>query len=280
MSNIASNASIKRYLPTVLSFFSLLVVLFSIARIVVGGGWGWLGPILPAGGFMTFMAWLLRANPPRTMSNLPLLLVVSLLGLAASFLAGGVALWLAGLCTVGNLLYIFWYSHYGRTPSKALVVGQQMPTLLLEDVDGQSVNPLDGSAQAFIFLFYRGNWCPLCMGQIKEIAAQYQELEARNTQVILISPQPHENSRELAARFDISFQFLVDSQNQSARSLGLEHGQGVPYGVNGYALDTVMPTVVITDGSGKILFVDQTDNYRVRPVPATYLRVLDESGVA
>jgi hypothetical protein len=37
-----------------------------------------------------------------------------------------------------------------------------------------------------------------------------------------------------------------------------------------------MPTVIITDEQGKIIFADLTDNYRVRPEPETFLRVLDE----
>jgi hypothetical protein len=39
-----------------------------------------------------------------------------------------------------------------------------------------------------------------------------------------------------------------------------------------------MPTVVVTDAGGRILFADQTDNYRVRPEPSTFLAVLDRSG--
>ena len=35
-----------------------------------------------------------------------------------------------------------------------------------------------------------------------------------------------------------------------------------------------MPTVIITEAGGRILWVDETDNYRVRPEPQTYLDVL------
>jgi len=43
----------------------------------------------------------------------------------------------------------------------------------------------------------------------------------------------------------------------------------------GYDTDTVMPTIVITDKKGTILFADLTDNYRVRPEPETFFKVLD-----
>ena len=47
----------------------------------------------------------------------------------------------------------------------------------------------------------------------------------------------------------------------------------------GYASDTVMPTVVITAPGGRILWADETDNYRVRPEPDTYLAVLRRGGL-
>ena len=43
----------------------------------------------------------------------------------------------------------------------------------------------------------------------------------------------------------------------------------------GYKSETVLPTVIITDEEGKILFLDQTDNYRVRPEPETFFEVLN-----
>jgi len=37
----------------------------------------------------------------------------------------------------------------------------------------------------------------------------------------------------------------------------------------------VFPTAIVTDAEGLILLADQTDNYRVRPDPATFVEVLD-----
>jgi hypothetical protein len=38
-----------------------------------------------------------------------------------------------------------------------------------------------------------------------------------------------------------------------------------------------MPTVIIVDKEGKILWTHETDNYRVRPEPETFLQVLQEN---
>jgi peroxiredoxin len=115
------------------------------------------------------------------------------------------------------------------------------------------------------------------MAQIREISAQYQELERRGVAVLLVSPQPVSHSVALAKKMKVNFQFLTDENNAMARQLKIDQEHGVPLGfeVLGYKSETVLPTVIITDEQGKILFLDQTDNYRVRPEPETFLEVLD-----
>jgi hypothetical protein len=74
----------------------------------------------------------------------------------------------------------------------------------------------------------------------------------------------------------VSFDFLTDDGNRAAEKLGIAHRNGLPAGMQalGYAGDTVLPTVIITAKGGEILWVHETDNYRVRPEPQTYLGVL------
>jgi peroxiredoxin len=90
-----------------------------------------------------------------------------------------------------------------------------------------------------------------------------------------VSPQSHANTRALAARHDVPFRFLVDPDGRAAGQLGILHEAGVPLGIPGYAPDTVFPTAIVTDADGRILLADQTDNYRVRPEPWTFLAALD-----
>ena len=98
--------------------------------------------------------------------------------------------------------------------------------------------------------------------------------------VVLVSPQPDEQSRKLAAMHDVPFRFLVDQDNKLARSLEIAVSNGVPIGLpGGYAPDTVLPTLIVTNAAGTIIFSDQTDNYRVRPEPDVFLAILRRSGV-
>ncbi|MDC1124198.1 peroxiredoxin family protein [Gammaproteobacteria bacterium] len=182
---------------------------------------------------------------------------------------------------LGGVLYVYWYSSFGgRENNNLLAVGNDLPAFELEDTQGNTVTSASFVGKPALMIFYRGNWCPLCMAQIKEVASQYKALADQGVKVALVSPQSHENSESLAKKFDVPFMFLVDKDNRAAKALDILSENGTPTGLEllGYDSDTVMPTVLITDEKGKIIFADLTDNYRVRPEPDTFIEVLKSHG--
>ena len=94
--------------------------------------------------------------------------------------------------------------------------------------------------------------------------------------MVLVSPQPHKFSSSLAKKYDLGFHFLTDVENKVSKQLGIYAEFGIPAGIQllGYDSDTVLPTMIITNKNGKIVFKDLTDNYRVRPEPETFLNVI------
>ncbi len=157
-----------------------------------------------------------------------------------------------------------------------LTIGHILPEFELENTTKNILSSRSFLGKPAVLLFYRGNWCPLCMAQIKEISKQYKEIEKLGAQVFMISPQPHKYSASLSKKYNLNFQFLTDVNNKAASKLQILSKHGIPAGfqVLGYDSDTVLPTVIITDKKGKIIFADLTDNYRVRPEPDTFLAVL------
>ena len=268
--------------------YQLFAAVGSVIALVRGGdGATWLGPLVAAGAFLGVIFSLGRGSA-RTSANLPAMLTASGAGLcltlwgAASGSGSTAAALLATGSVAGSFLYVFWYSRLGRRESELLEVGRELPEFSLENTEGERVAASDFRGSPAVYLFFRGNWCPLCMTQIKEVAARYREIAERGARVVLVSPQSHDKTRELARRFDVPFDFLVDPGGRAVRQLGIEHEGGLPAGMRmlGYAEDTVLPTLVVTDASGKIVFSDQTDNYRVRPGPETFLRALGSQPAA
>ena len=256
------------------------------AVVLTTGGWSlsWAGALLASGSVALWLDWTVGTRyllplAPRTSRHVwPLLaLVVAGVAMAVAGLDLVPALEAAGLL-VGWLLYNYGYAvFHGRRWSK-LEVGKPLPAFELLGLDGDPLRSADLLGSRALLLFYRGNWCPLCMAQIREVAGQYEEIARRGVKVVLISPQPERKTVALARRFDVDFTFAVDPDSYAARRLGILDEGGLPTGMQllGYDSDTVLPTVVLVERDGTVLAAGLTDNYRLRPDPIDFLRLLDE----
>jgi len=153
--------------------------------------------------------------------------------------------------------------------------GEKLPVFQLKTLENENFSSEQFKGSAWLLIFYRGNWCPLCMTQIGEVAARYIDLDRFGVKVALISPQPEVKTKELASRFKVPMKFFVDADFKASTKLKLVHDHGVPFGLNwlGHGEDTVLPTVLMINKHGRIVYSDQTSNYRVRPEPEQFLEV-------
>lgn len=242
------------------------------------------GVVLASGVPMGFFTRLFLVPVARTGANLNWIPVAGVVGTLMALVSQGAGAGAAVAAANGILLaliYIHWYSSFGRRATTSLLVGGTLPEVTLETLDGRRLSTRELTQQTALWMFYRGNWCPLCMAQIREVAAEYRRLHERGVEVYLISPQSQEHSQSLAQRFDAPMQFLRDPHNQTAARLGILAKGGLPMGMQalGYESDVPMPTVFITAPGGRIVYSDLTDNYRIRPEPAEFMAALDRAGL-
>lgn len=271
---------------SVFPFSALLVFVYSIVQFYeLGFSWGILGLLITSITIITVFTCLFIRPRAKTDRYLKLSSLVIAIGILISVLglfvekvdpAQIVATVILG---IGWISYLKWYSVFNDRTQDVLKIGNQLAEFQLENSVKEKISSSSFLGSPSIFLFYRGNWCPLCMAQIKEIAALYDQLDNLGVNTVLISPQPHKHTEKLANKFKLTFHFLVDYKNKVAKQLGILAENGIPAGfqVLGYDSDTVMPTVVITDKHGDIIFADLTDNYRVRPEPELFLKVIKTS---
>ena len=174
-----------------------------------------------------------------------------------------------------TVIYIYWYSDNGRNNNSDLLPGKMLPKFMVKDIDGNKINSQSFHQKQSLIFFYRGNWCPLCMAQIDEVAALYKKFEDNGIDVIFIAPQSSKNTKSLADKYNLDFQFYSDKNNKAAKKLGILHRFGLPMGfqVMGYESHSVFPTVIALDDSGRIIYSDQTNNYRIRPEPDELLEI-------
>lgn len=273
-------------------FISVYFLLATVALsqglfvLVVGGfDLAWLGAVLAALPVVLLLGSAVLLRRPRTSRRLP--------AYQALALAGGltvVAAWVwtarpsvlasvhAGAMVVAFYAYTYWYSRLGRTASPWLREGQWLPDFWLTAVDGRPWHSRQVAGPLALYVFYRGNWCPFCMAQVDETISWYKNLTSRGVRLALVSPQPAHKSRKLAERHGVPAAFLVDEANRVARLLQIDQAGGLPFGLQalGYGSDTVLPTAILTDRNGQVLWADQDDLYRYRPELGPVLQVIDE----
>lgn len=277
---------VKRWSIVPIVGFDVLATVGATALAVTGHGVAhtaaWLGAALATAALPVQLVSFFGLKKGRTSRNLTgttaIASVAAATAIGASVLAG--TGWPAAIAILGLLstqFYARWYTRLDREQQAGLQVGARLPHFEVLDVDGTPVSSESFLGRPTAFVFIRGNWCPLCVAQVRELAAEYQSLAARSIEVALISPQPLDETRSLAERFGVDFRYLTDPGAAAAASLGIRHDGGVPPGVTqlGYQADTVFPTVIVIDESGSVVFSDQTDDYRVRPEPALFIAALD-----
>src|SRR5690606_14455064 len=133
-----------------------------------------------------------------------------------------------------------------------------------------------------LWCFFRGNWSPLCCGQVRELLALSPQLAGRGMQLVLISPQSLARTQALC-RGAAPQGVLVcqDADMAFARRLGLVREGGMPLLLRwlGWGRDVLHPTLMVTDADGDLVLLAQCDNERSRPDTGPALKALERGAL-
>lgn len=135
-----------------------------------------------------------------------------------------------------------------------------------EIIDGQIPFP------SFV-LFYRGEWCPYCSGQISELNALSDEFSEHGLRMILVSTDSPDVMKKMSLKFPGRFILFSDPKAQAAKKLGLKNDFSVPLPLQGLnrGADSFYPTLVLLGMDGEVVKVYNTDNITNRPNPRQVL---------
>ncbi len=246
--------------------------------------WSAAGLLIAAGSVLAFFVWLLTVKPPRTSAHpLPVTFGAAsgaALAMVADWRYGTDVVWLIPatfVVLVGWIAYLKWYSRL-PAPGAAPKAGDRLPLLTLSDPAGREVSSAELAGRPAVLLFYRGNWCPLCTAQIREVAGHWQKIAAAGGELWLISSQSADETRKIAERFAIPARFLRDAGNRAAHLLGIEAKGATPAGMAllGHTKDAALPAVIVVNRQGVIRYIEIAANYRLRPEPESYLCMLND----
>lgn len=174
--------------------------------------------------------------------------------------------------------------------ARALQAGSNGPKFVLQDQNGKEVSSAELLLSSRLVLcFFRGRWCPFCIGQLEAMNSVAAQLRAINASLVAISPQTKHQSSLTADQHRLHFPLLCDAGNSVARQFGLvcrvpEYQQEVyrsafvnlPF-VNGDASwELPIPATYIIDRDGQVLFASADPDYTARPEPAEILQFLSQ----
>jgi peroxiredoxin len=170
-----------------------------------------------------------------------------------------------------------------------LKAGDVAPKFTAVDNAGKTLNlkSLLKSHKAVVLFFYRGQWCPYCNKQIKELQDSLQLLTGKGAYVVGVTPETSENINKTIDKTHASFSIIQDKDytimkayqvnyTVDAELLGKLKNYGVDLEKNNGNTDHVLPVpaTYVIDRSGKITYVHFDKDYTKRASVKSILAAL------
>ena len=164
-------------------------------------------------------------------------------------------------------------------------LGVQSPALRTQDHNGKLVSSPDLLSRGrLVICFFRGRWCPFCVGQLEAMNLILPQIEQAGASLVAISPQTVQQSFFMADQHKLRFPLLSDAGNKVARQFGLvyrvpEEQQAIyrrafvnlPFANGDDSWELPIPATFILDRDGTVLYASANEDYTERPEPAEIL---------
>lgn len=187
------------------------------------------------------------------------------------------------LITIGVVAVLLgawiWVARRGlRAVPAVLKSGSPLPDFHATDEQGDPVRSTQLHGSPTVILFVRGNWCPFCSAQVRNLTKYYKDIIDLGAKLVILTPKPLETTRRVAEFFEVEFDFWLDDSLLVTEQLGLLLKSGVPGSYSKeYGRDTVWPTAIVVDAAGIIRFTELSKHISDRPDPGLLLRELKET---
>ena len=172
-----------------------------------------------------------------------------------------------------------------ETP-KGLSINDKAPEFTAKDQNGKEVSlKTELKKGSVVLVFYRGQWCPYCNKQLKQMEDSLVQIKAKGASVLTITPEKAENINKTITKTQASFPILHDSGLQimksydvafkiedktveSYKKFGIDFAE--VNGENGANLP--VPAVYVINKAGNIVYKFFDTNYKKR---ATIKEILE-----
>ncbi len=163
-----------------------------------------------------------------------------------------------------------------------LLIGATLPNMKVVNAKNDSVDLLTVlKAKPTVLVFYRGGWCPYCNRQLSALGQSEAEILKAGYQIVAISPENYQNIDPTASTDKINYQVFSDPQAMLIQKVGIAFKMSEKYKEyistksKGSVSEVLpVPTVMIVNTKGEILFEYINPNYKERMTKELLMAVL------
>lgn len=166
---------------------------------------------------------------------------------------------------------------------KGLAVGDVAPDFSLPNALGKQISLSNMLKSGTVILkFYRGEWCPICNLDLREIQQHLPKIKSYGAVLLAISPQKPDDALNITQKNELGFEVLSDEKQEVIKAYNLQFDPGEDYHkrrdltlLNGDGSKTLpVPATFIIDTKLKIIAAHVEADYTQRMKAKDILNVL------
>ncbi len=137
---------------------------------------------------------------------------------------------------------------------KGLAMGDKAPDFTLPNALGKDISLSEMLKSGIVIIkFYRGEWCPICNLDLKEVQSKLPEIKSYGASFLAISPQNPDGALTAKEKNSLDFEVLSDANQNVIKAYNLQFDPGEDYHTR--------RDLTLLNGNGS----------KTLPVPATFI---------
>lgn len=113
---------------------------------------------------------------------------------------------------------------------KGMSIGEKAHDFELLNADGKKISLAKTLKSGPVVLkFYRGEWCPICNLDLREIQKYLPQIESFGASVLAISPQKPDDALSAKQKNELGFEVLSDMNQEVTKAYNLQFDPGKDY---------------------------------------------------
>jgi peroxiredoxin len=193
------------------------------------------------------------------------MILAVLLAVAGFFLQPGIVGYvLGGVALVPAGLFLLATTTSGLPAQKLAVgVGEMAPDFTSVDAEGHRFQLSDLRGSPVLLKFYRGFWCPYCVAELDQLNRYAKDFGELGVKLVALSSDREDELRPFGRKHRWTIQLLADPALTVHRLYNVQFRKFA--GRRGPFRDLAIPITILIDRDGRVLWLEQSPDFRVRP---------------